>query len=128
MFDRGQPSLAPRHPKSVSAATNIICAKTPRESCLGAGATRFRSHRSGGGTVRTLQRLTSVHVMTGVLCDILTPTLAFVTVFDGIRMYPEAISNPDLTLIGVVGMQNAKLSGVDRVVHLSIVAMMIFIR
>jgi len=45
------------------------------------------------------------------------------------RMYLEMIStNPDVDLIGAIGMRNAKLSGVEGVLQLSIVAVMVYIR
>jgi len=45
------------------------------------------------------------------------------------RMYLEMTSdNPDADLIGAIGMRNAKLSGVEGVLQLSIVAVMVYIR
>lgn len=45
------------------------------------------------------------------------------------RMYLEMTSeNPDTDLIGAIGMRNAKLSGVQGVLQLSIVAVMVYIR
>jgi len=45
------------------------------------------------------------------------------------RMYLEMTSeNPDADLIGTIGMRNAKLSGVEGVLQLSIVAVMVYIR
>jgi len=45
------------------------------------------------------------------------------------RMYLEMTSeNPDADLIGTIGMRNAKLSGVQGVLQLSIVAVMVYIR
>nr|WP_246403673.1 hypothetical protein [Halobellus ruber] len=46
-----------------------------------------------------------------------------------IRMYLEMTSEtPDADLIGAIGMRNAKLSGVEGVLQLSIVAIMVYIR
>jgi hypothetical protein len=46
-----------------------------------------------------------------------------------IRMYLEMTSeDPDVDLIGAIGMRNAKLSGVEGVLQLSIVAIMVYIR
>jgi hypothetical protein len=46
-----------------------------------------------------------------------------------IRMYLEMTSeDPDLDLIGAIGMRNARLSGVEGVFQLSIVAIMVYIR
>ena len=45
------------------------------------------------------------------------------------RMYLEMTSeNPDADLIGAIGMRNAKLSGLQGVLQLSIVAVMVYIR
>jgi len=45
------------------------------------------------------------------------------------RMYLEMISeDPDADLIGAIGMRNAKLSGLQGVLQLSIVAVMVYIR
>ena len=46
-----------------------------------------------------------------------------------IRMYLEMTSeDPDVDLIGAIGMRNAKLSGVEGVFQLSIIAIMVYIR
>ncbi|WP_238993938.1 hypothetical protein [Halobellus captivus] len=72
-----------------------------------------------GGAI--LLALAIVSVLTIIGFGVLLPGEA--------RMYLEMTSeNPDTELIGAIGMRNAKLSGVEGVLQLSIVAVMVYIR
>ncbi|MFD1598257.1 hypothetical protein [Halobellus rarus] len=64
-----------------------------------------------------------------VIVSVLTITGFGILLPGEARMYLEMISeDPDADLIGAIGMRNAKLSGVQGVLQLSIVAVMVYIR
>ncbi|MFB6096095.1 MAG: hypothetical protein ABEJ74_01750 [Haloferacaceae archaeon] len=90
----------------------------------------------GGGNVLYLASTLSAFAVTApaiavalAIVTVLT-VLGFGVLMPGeVRIYKEMVSaNPDKELIGQIGLRNAKLSGIQGVMQLAIVAVMVYIR
>ncbi len=86
----------------------------------------------GGWLAITLPNFAMTSNLIAVALGIVTilSILGFGVLMPGeVRMYFEMVSeNPDTTLIGDIGMRNAKLSAVQGVFQLAIIAVMVYIR